>query len=131
MVIEYNVAVALTIGAIIGATLFRTYLPWFQAVIAEANLARREGRMAVRPPIDPIWSYLAGINFVLFGFGLLATMDAFVKPIMEATSPMVGFFVVWASVNLALEGMFRMADSALPSKPEESKTETTSPTTPP
>lgn len=117
MVVDYNTAVAITIGAIVGATLFRTYLPWMQAVIAEANLARREGRPAVRPPIDPIWSYVAGINFVLFGFGLLATMDQFVMPILDATTPVIAFFSVWGLVNLALEAMFRMADSALPAKP--------------
>jgi len=121
--LDYNTAVALTIGALIGGTLFRTYLPWMQSVIAEANLAKREGRKAVVPIPDPIWSYVAGINFVLFAFGLLATIDQFVTPIMNATSPIMGFFVVWGLVNLALEAAFRLADTPIPTKTNDVKTQ--------
>jgi len=123
--VAIEIAQGLVIGAIIGATLFRTFLPWMQKVIAEAQLAQRENRTAVVPRFDIIWGYVAGINVLTMGFILFASMDQFMKPVIDATSPVIGFFVAWAAVNLVLEGMFRMADSAIVKKDETSGDSTT------
>ena len=123
VVVDYNVAVGLAIGAIIAGTLFRTFIPYFTKVRAEFDLAQRENREAKLPPMSPIWLYMAGINVLVIGFPMFATIDSFVKPIMEATSLLAGFFVVVALAMASQEVLFRLADSGLnpePPKPQPS-----------
>jgi len=119
MVSSYEVAVLIAIGGVIAATIFRTFLPLFIKIRAEQALAFREGRPFVMPRIENVWLYLAGINIVMVGFPLFATIDKFVEPIMGVTSPAIAFFVVFAAANLTLEGLFRLGDSGVPeTKPE-------------
>lgn len=117
--VTYEVAVGLAIGAIIVGTLFRTFIPYFTKVRAEFDLAQREGREAVMPKMSNIWLYMAGINVLLIGFPMFATIDTFVKPIIEATSMIAGFFVVVSLAIASQEVLFRLADSGLqpPAKP--------------
>ena len=110
MVGTYETALAIAIGGLIAATLFRTFLPLFIKIRAEFELAQRENRAAVIPKIDNVWLYMAGINIIVMGFPLFATIDSFVEPIMNSTSVFIAFFVVFAAANLSLEGLFRMAD---------------------
>lgn len=118
--VDYNVAVGLAIGAIIAGTLFRTFIPYFTKVRAEFDLAQREGREAVMPKMSNIWLYMAGINVLVVGFPMFATIDNFVKPIMEATSLLAGFFIVVSLAMASQEVLFRLADSglAVPTKTE-------------
>lgn len=118
--VDYNVAVGLAIGAIIAGTLFRTFIPYFTKVRAEFDLAQREGREAVMPKMSNIWLYMAGINVLVVGFPMFATIDNFVKPIMEATSLLAGFFIVVSLAMASQEVLFRLADSglAIPTKAE-------------
>lgn len=118
MVGTYEVAVAIAIGGVIAATLFRTFLPLFTKIIAEQQLAEREGRDPVLPKIHAIWLYLAGINIIMVGFPMFATIDSFVEPIMGVTSPLIAFFVVFGIANTSQEGLFRLADAAIPPKTE-------------
>lgn len=115
--VTYEVAVGIAIGAVIAATLFRTFLPLFIKIRAETTLAQRENRAPVMPKIEPIWLYLAGINVIMFGFILFASIDTFVKPILDATSIFAGFFVVFGLANTSLEALFRLGDSGVPEKP--------------
>lgn len=122
MAVTYEVAVGIAIGAIIAATLFRTFLPLFIKIRAENTLAQRENRPAVMPKIEPIWLYMAGINVIMFGFIVFASVDTFVQPILDATTPFVGFFVVFGLANTSLEALFRMADSGVPETPKPTPT---------
>lgn len=115
MVVDYNTAVGLAIGAIIVGTLFRTFIPYFTKVRAEVDLAEKEGREPVMPKISPIWLYMAGINVLLIGFPMFATIDTFVKPIIDATSIIAGFFVVVSMAIASQEVLFRLADSGVSS----------------
>ena len=121
-------ALALAIGGLIAATLFRTFLPLFIKIRAEFELAQRENRPAVIPKVEAIWLYMAGINIIVMGFPLFATIDSFTEPIMNVTSPFIAFFVVFAAANLSLEGLFRLADvgGSANKTPAETATETKS-----
>lgn len=110
MVGTYEIAVAIAIGAVISATIFRTFLPLFIKIRAEQELAQRENRDAVLPKIGHIWLYLAGINILIVGFPMFATIDTFVEPIMNTTSPVIAFFVVFALANTSQEALFRLGD---------------------
>lgn len=115
--VTYEIALAIAIGAIIVGTLIRTFIPLFTKIRAEFELAQREGRKAVMPSIEPIWLYMAGINILIVGFPMFATIDMFVKPIIEATSIIAGFFVVVSLAMASQEVLFRMADSGVASLP--------------
>lgn len=122
VIVDYNTAVGLAIGAIIVGTLFRTFIPYFTKVRAEFDLAQREGRDAVLPKMSPIWLYMAGINVLVVGFPMFATIDTFVKPIIESTSIMAGFFVVVSLAIASQEVLFRLADSGLQPAPKTIET---------
>ena len=110
---SYGIAVAIAIGGVISATIFRTFLPLFIKIRAEHDLSQRENRPFVMPRIENIWLYLAGINILIVGFPMFATIDQFVDPVMNATSPVIAFFIVFAIANTSLEGLFRMGDSGV------------------
>ena len=124
MVASYELALAIAIGGLIAATLFRTFLPLFIRIRAEFELAQRENRPAVIPRIETIWLYMAGINIIVMGFPLFATIDTFVEPILNSTSVFIAFFVVFALANTSLEGLFRLADVGIAAN----KTPTPTPT---
>lgn len=128
--VTYEVALAIAIGAVISATLFRTFLPLFIKIRAEHELAQRENRPAVIPKIEAVWLYMAGINVIMFGFILFATIDTFVQPVIDATTIFVGFFVVFGLANTSLEALFRLADSGVAANTQP-KPETVNPTPPP
>lgn len=132
VLVTYETALAIALGALVAATLFRTFMPFFIKVRAEHELAQRENRPAVIPKMEPIWLYMAGINIILMGFPLFATIDTFVEPIIESTSIFAGFFVVFGLANTSLEGLFRLADVGVksntnPPNPEETKVIPTEP----
>lgn len=132
MVGTYETALIIAIGGLIAATLFRTFLPLFIRIRAEFELSQRENRPAVIPKIENIWLYMAGINIIVMGFPLFATIDQFVEPIMNATSVFIAFFVVFAAANLSLEGLFRLADSGVTNAtPKPESPTNSSPTAPP
>ncbi len=58
----------------------------------------------------------AGINIIIVGFPVFATIDTLVQPILNVTSPLVAFFIVWGLAQSALEVVFRMMDSGVESK---------------
>jgi hypothetical protein len=111
--VTYEVAVGIAIGAVIAATIFRTFLPLFTKILAEIQLAQRENRDPVVPKIHWIWLAGAGINIMIVGFPMFATIDTFVKPIIDTTSILVAFFVVFGLANTSQEVIFRMMDSAV------------------
>ena len=55
MVVPYETALAIAIGGVIAATLFRTFLPLFTKILAEIQLADRENRDPVPPRIHWMW----------------------------------------------------------------------------
>jgi len=124
MVADYNVALAIAIGALIGATVFRTFIPITTKIMAEIQLASAENRDPVLPKMHWIWLVGAGINIILVGFPLFATIDQFVVPIMEVTSPVIAFFIVWGLAMSALEVIFRIQDAGI------NKTDTVQPKEP-
>ena len=132
--VTYEVAVGLTIGAIIGATVFRTFLPWFIKIMAEIQLAARENRDPQVPRIHWIWLALAGINIVIVSFPLFAQMDTFVIKIIDTLSPIQAFAIVWGLVMIPLEVLFRMGDAGInntDTQPPKPTTETTTTNTQP
>jgi hypothetical protein len=122
--VSYEIALAIAIGGIIAGVLFRTFIPYFIKVRAEFDLAQKENRDAVMPKMSSIWLYMAGINVVVVGFPMFATIDQFVKPIIEATSLIAGFFIVVSLAMASQEVLFRLADTGIVAP---TKTETTQP----
>lgn len=115
MDIPYAYALVLAIGAITLGTIIRTFLPLFIKIRAEFDLAQKEGRDPVVPKISNIWLYMAGINIILLGFPLFATIDTYVKPILDATGIFAGFFTIVAVAMATNEGLNRLADSGISS----------------
>jgi hypothetical protein len=113
--ISYETALVLAIGAVIASTVFRTFLPYTTKLMAEIQLASKEGRDPVFPKMLWIWWVGAGINIIIVGFPILATIDQLVQPILKVTSPVVAFFIVWGLAQSALEVVFRMMDSGVDS----------------
>lgn len=113
---SYEVALVLAIGAVIGSTIFRTLIPITTKIMAEIQLSTKENRAPVIPKMHWIWWLGAGINIVIVGFPVFATIDNLVQPILNVTSPLVAFFIVWGLAQSALEVVFRMMDSGVESK---------------
>lgn len=63
-----------------------------------------------------IWWLGAGINVIIVGFPVFATIDQLVRPILNVTSPIVAFFIVWGLAQSAQEAIFRMMDSGIEGK---------------
>jgi len=112
---SYETALVLAIGAVIGSTIFRTMIPITTKIMAEIQLATKENRTPVIPKMHWIWWLGAGINIIIVGFPLFATIDKLVQPILNVTSPLVAFFIVWGLAQSALEVVFRMMDSGVDS----------------
>jgi hypothetical protein len=112
---SYETALVLAIGAVIGSTIFRTLIPITTKIMAEIQLATKENRTPVIPKMHWIWWLGAGINIIIVGFPLFATIDKLVQPILNVTSPLVAFFIVWGLAQSALEVVFRMMDSGVDS----------------
>jgi hypothetical protein len=127
MVIPYETALGIAIGGVIAATLFRTFLPLFTKILAEIQLADRENRDPIVPRIHWMWLAGAGINIIIVGFPMFATIDTFVEPIANATSVIVAFFIVFGLANTSQEVIFRMMDSAIGSKDTSNAKTVTSP----
>ena len=113
---SYEVALVVAIGAVIGSTIFRTLIPITTKIMAEIQLSTKENRSPVIPKMHWIWWLGAGINIVIVGFPVFATIDNLVQPILNVTSPLVAFFIVWGLAQSALEVVFRMMDSGVESK---------------
>ncbi len=113
--ISYETALVLAISAVIASTIFRTFLPYTTKLLAEIQLAEKESRDPVFPKMLWIWWVGAGINIIIVGFPVFATIDQLVQPILNVTSPVVGFFIVWGLAQSALEIVFRMMDSGVDS----------------
>lgn len=113
---SYETALVLAVGAVIGATIFRTLIPITTKIMAEIQLSTKEDRPPVIPKMHWIWWLGAGINIIFFGFPLFATIDKFVEPILNTTSPVFAFFVVWGLAQSAQEVIFRMMDSGVDGK---------------
>lgn len=116
MVVPYETALAIAIGGVIAATLFRTFLPLFTKILAEIQLADKENRDPVVPKIHWMWLAGAGINIIIVGFPLFATIDQFIEPIANVTSPVVAFFIVFGLANTSQEVIFRIMDSGISPK---------------
>lgn len=113
--IPYETALLLAIGAVIGSTLFRTLIPIATKTMAEIQLASKENRSPVIPKMHWVWWLGAGINIIIVGFPVFGTIDQLVQPILNATSPVVAFFIVWGLAQSALEVVFRTMDSGVDS----------------
>jgi hypothetical protein len=113
---SYEVALVLAIGAVIGSTIFRTLIPIATKTMAEIQLASKENRDPKIPKMNSIWWLGAGINVIIVGFPVFATIDQLVQPILNVTSPLVAFFIVWGLAQSALEVVFRMMDSGVDGK---------------
>ena len=113
--IPYETALLLAIGAVIGSTLFRTLIPIATKTMAEIQLASKENRSPVIPKMHWVWWLGAGINIIIVGFPVFGTIDQLVQPILNATSPVVAFFIVWGLGQSALEVVFRTMDSGVDS----------------
>jgi hypothetical protein len=112
---SYEIALVLAIGAVIGSTIFRTLIPITTKIMAEIQLASKENRNPVIPKMNSIWWLGAGINIIIVGFPMFASIDNLVQPILNVTSPVVAFFIVWGLAQSALEVVFRMMDSGVDS----------------
>lgn len=113
---SYEIALVLAIGAVIGSTIFRTLIPITTKIMAEIQLASKENRNPVIPKMNSIWWLGAGINIIIVGFPMFASIDNLVQPILNVTSPVVAFFIVWGLAQSALEVVFRMMDSGVDGK---------------
>jgi|SRR6187431_2206378 hypothetical protein len=113
---SYEIALVLAIGAVIGATIFRTLIPITTKIMAEIQLSTKENRAPVIPKMHWIWWLGAGINIIFVGFPVFATIDQLVQPILNVTSPLVAFFIVWGLAQSAQEAIFRMMDSGVDGK---------------
>lgn len=131
MVVPYETAVAIAIGGVVAATIFRTFLPLFTKILAEIQLADRENRDPIVPRIHWMWLAGAGINIIIVGFPMFATIDTFVEPIVNATSVIVGFFIVFGLANTSQEVIFRMMDSAISPKDTKDSNSAKTVTSPP
>ena len=72
---SYETALVLAIGAVIGATIFRTLIPITTKIMAEIQLASKENREPVIPKMHWVWWLGAGKNIIIVGFPMLATID--------------------------------------------------------
>ena len=113
---SYEIALVLAIGAVIGSTIFRTLIPITTKIMAEIQLSTKENRPPVIPKMHWICWLGARINIIIVGFPVFATIDTLVEPILNVTSPLVAFFIVWGLAQSALEVVFRMMDSGVESK---------------
>ena len=113
---SYEIALVLAIGAVIGSTIFRTLIPITTKIMAEIQLSTKENRTPVIPKMHWIWWLGAGINIIIVGFPVFATIDTLVEPILNVTSPLVAFFIVWGLAQSAQEAIFRMMDSGVDGK---------------
>jgi hypothetical protein len=58
----------------------------------------------------------------MVGFPMFATIDTFVEPIMNVTSPMIAFFIVFGLANTSQEALFRLGDVGISAVPKPAPT---------